>query len=576
MNNKRLSDIEIEIMRYAAGGMTGNKTYHQVRDQFMPMDSESMGYANGGGVGSMMQPKKKTLKAVNELQAKAPEGEFLAYINQGEANALKNSGGSGHLVNGIPSFVGSSYSGAGNANTSGYQGGMRGSGGYQGSKGGINSTTNSGGSGNFTTPTYTPPSPPEDIDSTYTANSFNTTPKTNTGIFSGGFNPLAMILGLINPFLGIAARGIGSLKGGFAGLNKTLRGTNPDGTTRTQAEYEKARFDRQQTNRLDKLYAAKDRGYNQIGFGNFTKKTMDFTPGQQAKIDGLLAQGYEPSTARNVLTGRDLGLRNTLAANNMTKSMPKANITGLNNNDFDGVTGQDRSITSGQIDEFQNQLGGMNLNDYETGNPGGMVQPNDFLTGDPSQYGLNSNSINEFGDNRNINIDEFATQNNIDNRLMQEYLTDQAGFQQPITASQINEFGDKKNIQEQFPVRSDFNVEKIPNAQGYNFVEDFQTEYMKNTGKVPNEFTGYNEMLNNPKNYNINPDNLRVDASQTLPGNDIFAFNPGSIKDRQLKQAYGIYEATGMEPPNLKSLMQEDVESGGQLSLPQNAYSLIG
>jgi hypothetical protein len=42
---------------YAAGGITGNKTYHQVRDQFMPMDSESMGYAYGGGIGSMMQPR---------------------------------------------------------------------------------------------------------------------------------------------------------------------------------------------------------------------------------------------------------------------------------------------------------------------------------------------------------------------------------------------------------------------------------------------------------------------------------------------------------------------------------------
>ena len=38
--------------------MAGDKTYHQVRDQFMPMDSESMGYAYGGGVGSMMQPKR--------------------------------------------------------------------------------------------------------------------------------------------------------------------------------------------------------------------------------------------------------------------------------------------------------------------------------------------------------------------------------------------------------------------------------------------------------------------------------------------------------------------------------------
>ena len=46
---------------YAAGGITGNKTYHQVRDQFMPMDSESMGYAYGGGVGSMMQPRQNYL-----------------------------------------------------------------------------------------------------------------------------------------------------------------------------------------------------------------------------------------------------------------------------------------------------------------------------------------------------------------------------------------------------------------------------------------------------------------------------------------------------------------------------------
>ena len=48
-----------KYFRKADGGiMGGNKTYHQVRDQFMPMDSESMGYANGGGVGSMMQPKR--------------------------------------------------------------------------------------------------------------------------------------------------------------------------------------------------------------------------------------------------------------------------------------------------------------------------------------------------------------------------------------------------------------------------------------------------------------------------------------------------------------------------------------
>jgi hypothetical protein len=66
--------------------------------------------------------------------------------------------------------------------------------------------------------------------------------------------------------------------------------------------------DRRAQNRLDKLFAAKDRGYNQIGFGDLTAKTVDFTPGQQAKIDELLAQGYLPSTARDVDSGRGSGL----------------------------------------------------------------------------------------------------------------------------------------------------------------------------------------------------------------------------------------------------------------------------
>ena len=104
-----------------------------------------------------MIDKKITL---NDLKKKAPKGEFLAYINKEEAAALKRAGGSGHLVNGIPSFVGSDYSGdkdsKGNVgtNTSGYQGGNRGIGGYQGSTGETNKTVAEGGSGsgNFTNP----------------------------------------------------------------------------------------------------------------------------------------------------------------------------------------------------------------------------------------------------------------------------------------------------------------------------------------------------------------------------------------------------------------------------------------
>ncbi len=40
------------------GGITGNKTYHQYHDQFVPIDSEGAGYANGGGVGTMMVPRQ--------------------------------------------------------------------------------------------------------------------------------------------------------------------------------------------------------------------------------------------------------------------------------------------------------------------------------------------------------------------------------------------------------------------------------------------------------------------------------------------------------------------------------------
>jgi hypothetical protein len=513
------------------------------------MDSESMGYANGGGIGTMMKPKKKTLKAVKELQAKAPEGEFLAYINQGEANALKNSGGSGHLVNGIPSFVGSDYSGAGNANTSGYQGGMRGNSGYQG--GSYNSPSNSGGSGNFTTPTYTPSGPPEDIDSTYKKDSFNTTPK--TGIFSR-FNPLSMILGLINPFLGLASRGIMGLKNKFNDVTN-----NPNDLSlrerltgyKTQKEYDKARFDRQQVDRLDKLYAAKDKGYNSL----FGLKTTDFTKGQQDKID-YIEQYYDPSTARNVDSARGSGLRNTLAANNMTKSMPNANITGLNNNDFDGVTGQDRSITSGQIDEFQNQLGGMNLNDYETGNPGGMVQPNDFLTGNPSQYGLNSNSINEFatspqfntslidefGDNRNINMDEFAD----NNMQMQNYLTDQANFQQPITASQIDEFGDNRNI--------NMNEFAGNDIQMQNYLTD-QANYNA-------------DPLGNPNmDSRVVPEEYGLVGNQTLPGNNIVAGNYS--QNAVSNQLYGMpYDSLPVfDQQKLDSLIEQvGTKSTGELA----------
>jgi len=45
----------------------------------------------------------------NYLKENAPKGEFLAYINSDEATMLKKAGGSGKLVNGIPSFEPGDY-----------------------------------------------------------------------------------------------------------------------------------------------------------------------------------------------------------------------------------------------------------------------------------------------------------------------------------------------------------------------------------------------------------------------------------------------------------------------------------
>ena len=63
LSSKKDGGIMVAIENFNQGGMAGNKTYHQFHDQYVPMDEESMGYAYGGGVGSMMQPKRGLVNA---------------------------------------------------------------------------------------------------------------------------------------------------------------------------------------------------------------------------------------------------------------------------------------------------------------------------------------------------------------------------------------------------------------------------------------------------------------------------------------------------------------------------------
>ena len=98
-----------------------------------------------------------------------------------------------------------------------------------------------------------------------------------------------MMLGI--PGLGLLTGGFDKLKGGLGSLNETL-GDFREKTTgfRTQAEYDAARQQRQLQGRLDNMYDRKSKGKN------FSQKNMDM----------LEAMGLQPSTAQNVLTGRDL------------------------------------------------------------------------------------------------------------------------------------------------------------------------------------------------------------------------------------------------------------------------------
>ena len=389
LSSKKDGGIMVAIENFNRGGMAGGKTYHQYHDQYVPMDEESMVYANGGGVGSMMQPKKERVSfrgggmdmgnASNQAQSAASSG------SGSRSNNNNNSGGGNDDYN------------------------------YRGPAD-LGVTTRA-------VNRVTAPSVDRSAVGQFSNYGQNVMSQNlgkdnpiKSGIFSGGFNPLALFASLLGgPLAGLAMRGIMGLKGGFKGLNKKMRGTNPDGTTRTQAEYEQARYDRQQVGRLDKLYAAKDRGYNQIGFGDFTKKTMDFTPGQQAKIDGLLAQGYGPSTARNVLTGRDLNLRGDL------NEMPPANITGLNNNDYEG------------------EIGAMNNNDFVGLNPNATDMQN-YMTDQANftQPGIAPTNLNDFEGIRSI-----PQLNNNDYQLGTPQLNnnDFIGLNQPdITPTNLNDF----------------------------------------------------------------------------------------------------------------------------------------
>jgi len=349
----------IAIEQLGQGGITGGKTYHQYHDSFVPRDEESMGYANGGGVGSMMQPKKK----IPQLVKPTKDGSRPGYRGDDAARSDRASGRSA----GRADPGGSVDRGGGNTNR---ERGIVSRGiGPKGTTGNIGDVRNTG-----------PDRSAVGQFSTYGQNLMNQNLTTNNpsrqGIFSN-FNPLSALIGFINPFAGLLTKGImgtkntlGNLFGDLAGK---MRGINPiTGEPNTQAEYEAMVADRKTQSRIDNITDRMLQGKT------FSQKNLDQLTSMTDRFGNQFG-----TTLGNIDNARGSNLRGQLNSNVNTITnidKPTANITAKN------------------------------LNDFEIGNPGAMIGPNDFEIGNPGQYAT-ADMINEFGQSPEFNaslVNEFG------------------------------------------------------------------------------------------------------------------------------------------------------------------------
>ena len=166
--------------------------------------------------------------SLEDAKTMAPQGEFLAYINPKEAQMLKDAGGSGIMTPmGIPSFVdfGGAGSGYGSAQDT-----------FDSAAGRGGSRTGAGGG----------PGPSRSDTGTTTDDVYAESSKTNRTIAKANRSLGQKIVDSIKGIskfspLGLVTRGLGSLFSKFGTFAQNMRGFNPDGTPRTQAQFERAR-----------------------------------------------------------------------------------------------------------------------------------------------------------------------------------------------------------------------------------------------------------------------------------------------------------------------------------------------
>ena len=158
-------------------------------------------------------------------------------------------------------------------------------------------------------------------------------------------------------------------------------------------------------------------------------------------------------------------------------------------------------------------------------------------------------------------INEFGQSPQFNTSLINEF-----GQSPQFTTSLIDEFGVKdRGI---LDANQGLQFGSIPGTSDQGYVSPFGTadDVMANLLGVPGTADDYGYLPNT--------------STSMLPANNLVAFEPGTKLDRTLKNLYSGYENLGIKDPNLVPLMEQDLkenkEKGTPLSLPKNAYTLVG
>ena len=199
--------------------------------------------------------------SLDDAKMMAPEGEFLAYINPKEADMLKAAGGSGIMTPmGIPSFVDFGTAGSGYGSMQDTFDSAAGRGGSR--------TGPGGGQGPSRSDTGT------DTDDIYQQSS-----ETNRAIAKANRSFAQKIADAIRGISKFSP--IGNIAKGLGNFFQQFRGFNPDGTPKTQAQFELERQNRINQNRIADIMGRK---------APFTAMTLENLAklGYTGPLDGLI------------------------------------------------------------------------------------------------------------------------------------------------------------------------------------------------------------------------------------------------------------------------------------------------